>query len=105
MPGRALKVQQAAVHLDQGLGQGQAQAGALGGLAVLALDLFERLGQPLQVFLADMYFLLQRKLSFIHSAHHCNGQGKFIDTLHHTMLMRIECQGIACLQVGNRNTY
>ena len=33
------------MHLDQGLGQGQAQACALGGLGVLALDLLERPGQ------------------------------------------------------------
>ena len=51
--GRAFHPHGAAVHLDQRLGQGQAQAGALGGLGMLALDLFERAGQTHQVFGRD----------------------------------------------------
>ena len=46
----ALQAEGAAVHLDQRLGQGQAQARALLGLGVLALDLLEGLGQAGQVF-------------------------------------------------------
>jgi hypothetical protein len=41
------------VQFDQRLGQGQAQAGALRRLGVLALDLFERPRQPLQVLGGD----------------------------------------------------
>src|SRR3954470_22331678 len=50
---RALHLQLAAVHLDQRLGQRQTQARALLGLGVLALDLLERPGQPLQILGRD----------------------------------------------------
>src|SRR5665213_629836 len=53
LAGLALDVEGSAVHADQGLAEGEAEARALLGLGVLALHLFEGAGQALQVFPGD----------------------------------------------------